>query len=125
MLRSLDPHTAFLNPEAYEGMREKQQTSFYGLGILVGVRNGQLTVISPLEGTPAARLGIQAGDVISTIEGEPTETMTLDAAVAKLKGPKATEVRISITRRGLPQPLTMALTRAELPPPPGPPGSQA
>src|SRR3954467_11723483 len=115
MLRTLDPHTNFLPPEAYTGMREKQQTSFYGLGILVGVRNGQLTVISPLEGTPAARLGIQAGDVISTIEGEPTETMTLDEAVGKLKGPKGTQVKISITRRGLPQPLTMSVTRAEIP----------
>jgi carboxyl-terminal processing protease len=115
MLRSLDPHTAFLSPEAYEGMREKQQTSFYGLGILVGVRNGQLTVISPLEGTPAARLGIQAGDVISTIEGEATDSMTLDEAVGKLKGPKGTQVKISIVRRGLDQPLTMAVTRAEIP----------
>jgi carboxyl-terminal processing protease len=115
MLRSLDPHTAFLSPEAYEGMREKQQTSFYGLGILVGVRNGQLTVISPLEGTPAARLGIQAGDVISTIEGEPTDQMNLDDAVGKLKGPKGTQVKISIVRRGLAQPLAMSVTRAEIP----------
>jgi carboxyl-terminal processing protease len=115
MLRSLDPHTNFLPPEAYEGMREKQQTSFYGLGILVGVRNGQLTVISPLEGTPASRMGIQAGDVISTIEGEPTETMTLDEAVQKLKGPKGTQVKIAIARRGLDQPLAMSVTRAEIP----------
>jgi carboxyl-terminal processing protease len=115
MLRSLDPHTNFLPPDAYEGMREKQQTSFYGLGILVGVRNGQLTVISPLEGTPAARMGIQTGDVISTIEGEPTETMTLDEAVQKLKGPKGTQVKISIARRGLDQPLAMSVTRAEIP----------
>jgi carboxyl-terminal processing protease len=115
MLRALDPHTAFLSPEAYEGMREKQQTSFYGLGILVGVRNGQLTVISPLEGTPAARLGIQAGDVISTIEGEATDSMSLDEAVGKLKGPKGTQVKISIVRRGLDQPLTMSVTRAEIP----------
>ena len=115
MLRSLDPHTAFLSPEAYEGMREKQQTSFYGLGILVGVRNGQLTVISPLEGTPASRLGIQAGDVISTIEGEPTDSMTLDEAVGKLKGPKGSQVKISIVRRGLDQPLSMSVTRAEIP----------
>jgi carboxyl-terminal processing protease len=115
MLRALDPHTAFLSPEAYEGMREKQQTSFYGLGILVGVRNGQLTVISPLEGTPASRLGIQAGDVISTIEGEPTDQMTLDEAVSKLKGPKGTQVKITIVRRGLEQPLTMSVTRAEIP----------
>ncbi|HSS51835.1 MAG TPA: S41 family peptidase, partial [Thermoanaerobaculia bacterium] len=115
MLRALDPHTNFLSPEAYEGMREKQQTSFYGLGILVGVRNGQLTVISPLEGTPASRLGIQAGDVISTIEGEPTDSMTLDEAVGKLKGPKGTQVKITISRRGLEQPLAMSVTRAEIP----------
>ncbi|HXO18817.1 MAG TPA: S41 family peptidase [Thermoanaerobaculia bacterium] len=115
MLRTLDPHTSFLPPEAYSGMREKQQSSFYGLGILVGIRNGQLTVVSPLEGTPASRLGIQAGDVISTIEGEPTETMTLDEAVLKLKGPKGTQVKISIVRRGLDQPLTMSVTRAEIP----------
>jgi carboxyl-terminal processing protease len=115
MLRALDPHTAFLSPEAYEGMREKQQTSFYGLGILVGVRNGQLTVISPLEGTPASRLGIQAGDVISTIEGEATDSMTLDEAVGRLKGPKGTQVKITIVRRGLEQPLTMSVTRAEIP----------
>jgi carboxyl-terminal processing protease len=115
MLRALDPHTAFLSPEAYDGMREKQQTSFYGLGILVGVRNGQLTVISPLEGTPASRLGIQAGDVISTIEGEATDSMTLEEAVGKLKGPKGTQVKITIVRRGLEQPLAMSVTRAEIP----------
>ncbi|HSN88186.1 MAG TPA: S41 family peptidase [Thermoanaerobaculia bacterium] len=115
MLRTLDPHTAFLSPEAYEGMREKQQTSFYGLGILVGVRNGQLTVISPLEGTPASRMGIQAGDVISTIEGESTDTLSLDEAVGKLKGPKGTQVKITIVRRGLDEPLAMSVTRAEIP----------
>lgn len=115
MLRALDPHTSFLSPEAYEGMREKQQSSFYGLGILVGVRNGQLTVISPLDGTPASRLGIQAGDVISTIEGDPTEQMSLDEAVQKLKGPKGTKVNITVVRRGLEEPLAMAVTRAEIP----------
>ncbi|HYU31803.1 MAG TPA: S41 family peptidase [Thermoanaerobaculia bacterium] len=115
MLRSLDPHTSFLSPEAYEGMREKQQTSFYGLGILVGVRNGQLTVISPLEGSPASRMGIQAGDVISTIEGEATDAMTIDEAIQRLKGPKGTQVKITIVRRGLPEPLAMAVTRAEIP----------
>lgn len=115
MLRSLDPHTSFLTPESYSGMRERQQESFYGLGILVGVRDGQLTVISPLEGTPASRQGIRAGDVISTIEGEPTEPMTLNEAVQKLKGPKGTEVNITIVRRGLEEPLDMAIVRAEIP----------
>lgn len=115
MLRSLDPHTSFLTPEAYSGMRERQQSSFYGLGILVGMRNGQLTVISPIEGTPASRLGLRAGDIISTIEGEPTEPMSLNEAVRKLKGPKDTEVEITIVRRGLEEPLELTVTRAEIP----------
>src|SRR4051812_36491817 len=69
MLRKLDPHTSFLPPEAYAKMRDRQQASFYGLGILVGERDNKLTVISPVEGTPASRMGIRAGDIISEIEG--------------------------------------------------------
>jgi carboxyl-terminal processing protease len=115
MIRTLDPHTTFLVAEDYQGMREKQQTSYYGLGILVGVRNGMLTVIAPLEGTPGARLGIQPGDVISSIEGEPTETMTLDEAVGKLKGPKGSQVHIAIARRGMAKPIEMSVTRSEIP----------
>ena len=115
MLRTLDPHTSFLTPEAYDSMRERQQGSFYGLGILVSKRSGELTVISPIDGTPAWRLGLRAGDVISTIEGEPTSTMTLDEAVRKLKGPKGTQVNVHITRRGLDEPLKLAITRAEIP----------
>ena len=115
MIRTLDPHSTFLPADDYQGMREKQQTTYYGLGILVGVRNGMLTVIAPMEGTPGARLGIQPGDVISSIEGEPTETMTLDDAVQHLKGPKGTQVKITIVRRGLEKPIEMSVTRAEIP----------
>jgi carboxyl-terminal processing protease len=115
LVRTLDPHTSFLPPEAYQGMRQRQQSTYYGLGLLVGFRNGQLTVISPMEGTPGARLGIQAGDVISTIDGEPTETLSLDEAVDRLKGEKGTQVRITIVRRGLERPLEMTVTRAEIP----------
>jgi carboxyl-terminal processing protease len=115
MLRGLDPHTNFLPPRAYSGMRERQQSSFYGLGILVGMRNGQLTVITPIEGTPASRVGMRAGDVISAIEGEPTETMSLDEAVDQLKGPKGTEVHISVVRRGLSEPIDLTVTRDEIP----------
>jgi len=97
MLRKLDPHTSFLPPEAYAKMRDRQQSSFYGLGILVGMRDTKLTVISPLEGTPASRMGIRAGDIITAIEGEPTDGMALDDAVMKLKGPKDTEVTITRT----------------------------
>ncbi len=115
MLRTLDPHTNFLTPEAYDNMRERQQGSFYGLGILVSKRSGDLTVISPIEGTPAWRLGLRAGDIISTIEGEPTSTMTLDEAVRKLKGPKGTQVNVHITRRNVEKPLPFSITRAEIP----------
>ena len=115
MLRTLDPHTSFLPPRAYEGMRQRQQGSFYGLGILVSMRNGHLTVIAPIEGTPASRLGMRPGDVIQTIEGEPTAAMSLDEAVGKLKGPKGTEVDITIVRRGLEEPLPLTVPRAEIP----------
>lgn len=115
MMRTLDPHTNFLSPEDYEDMRERQQASFFGLGILVSMRDGDLTVISPIEGTPAWRLGLRAGDVISAIEGEPTNKMTIDEAINKLKGPKGTQVHISIVRRGLGEPMQLEVTRAEIP----------
>jgi len=115
MLRSLDPHTNFLSPDAFSSMREKQQASFYGLGILVGMRAGRLTVIAPIDGTPASRLGIRAGDIIHRIEGEPTEKLSLDEAVSKLKGPKDTQVNITILRAGFDEPLELTVTRAEIP----------
>lgn len=115
MIRTLDPHTAFLTELDYQSMRDRQESSFSGLGILVGVRDGALTVITPLEGTPASRKGIRAGDVISTIEGEPTETMSVDEAVRRLKGPKGTSVTIEIARRGMPDLLEIEIVRDEIP----------
>jgi carboxyl-terminal processing protease len=115
MLRTLDPHTNFLPAEAYDSMRERQQSSFYGLGILVGMRDDRLTVVTPVEGTPASRMGIRAGDVISHIEGEPTAGMGINEAVSKLKGPKGTTVRVTIQRRGLDEPLEMEIVRDEIP----------
>ncbi|HXO43387.1 MAG TPA: S41 family peptidase, partial [Thermoanaerobaculia bacterium] len=115
MIRALDPHTNFFDTAVYQGIQEKQQTTYYGIGLLVAMRDGRVTVIAPVEGTPGAHLGIQPGDVISTIEGEPTEGLSLDEAVAKLKGPKDSQVHIAIERRGLPRPIEMAVTRAEIP----------
>ena len=84
MLRTLDPHTSFLEPKEYADMQDRQKGSFYGLGILVTKRNDQVTVITPLEGTPAARLGIRAGDVISEVEGVSTDDLPLDDVVVLL-----------------------------------------
>ncbi|HEY0142388.1 MAG TPA: S41 family peptidase [Thermoanaerobaculia bacterium] len=115
MLRVLDPHTSFLEPKEYADMQDRQKGTFYGLGILVTKRNDQVTVITPLEGTPAARLGVRAGDVITEVEGESTEDLALDEVVKKLKGPKGTTVHIKIQRVGMKEPIPLTITRAAIP----------
>ncbi len=115
MLRSLDPHTSFLEPKEYSDMQDRQKGTFYGLGILVTKRNDQVTVITPLEGTPAARLGIRAGDVISEVEGVATDDLALDEVVKRLKGPKGTTVNITIKRVGMKEPIPLSITRAAIP----------
>src|SRR5437868_2053880 len=115
MLRTLDPHTSFLEPKEYADMQDRQKGSFYGLGILVTKRNDQVTVITPLEGTPAARLGIRAGDVISDVEGTPTDDLSLDDVVKRLKGPKGTTVHIKILRVGIKEPIPLTIVRAAIP----------
>jgi carboxyl-terminal processing protease len=115
MLRTLDPHTSFLEPKEYADMQDRQKGSFYGLGILVTKRNDQVTVITPLEGTPAARLGIRAGDVISEVEGTSTDDLPLDDVVKRLKGPKGTTVHIKIVRIGMKEPIALSIVRAAIP----------
>ncbi|HEX7192601.1 MAG TPA: S41 family peptidase [Thermoanaerobaculia bacterium] len=115
MLRTLDPHTNFLEPKEYADMQDRQKGSFYGLGILVTKRNDQVTVITPIEGTPAARLGVRAGDIISEVEGVSTSELTLDEVVKRLKGPKGTTVHIKILRTGIKEPIPLAIVRAAVP----------
>lgn len=115
MLATLDPHTAFLEPEEYGAMQEKQRGSFYGLGIIISKRNGKITVITPVEGSPAYRLGIRAGDIIDKVEGQSIDDLAVDAVVKRLKGPKGTKVNITIVRPGLDEPLQMTVTRAAIP----------
>jgi carboxyl-terminal processing protease len=115
MLGTLDPHTNFLEPEEYSSMVEKQRGSFYGLGIIISKRNGKVTVITPVEGSPADRLGIRAGDVIDKVEGQPIDDLPVDTVVKKFKGPKGTKVHITILRPGMDEPLEMTVPRAEIP----------
>ncbi|HKA36352.1 MAG TPA: S41 family peptidase, partial [Thermoanaerobaculia bacterium] len=116
MLARLDPHTAFLEPDDYAAMREKQHGSFYGLGIQIQKRMGKITVIAPMEGTPAYKLGIRAGDIITHIEDEEIkEDASTDDVVRKLRGPKGTQVTITIRRAGIDEPIRMTITRAEIP----------
>jgi carboxyl-terminal processing protease len=101
MLRALDPHSSFLDPESYREMQVETSGSFGGLGIEITIRDDQLTVVAPIEGTPAWRAGIQPGDRIIKIEGLATKDMNLPEAVKKMRGPKGTKVTITIMREGL------------------------
>jgi carboxyl-terminal processing protease len=115
MLRTLDPHSNFLEVKDYATMQERQRGSYYGLGITVQSVDGNITVVSPFEGTPAHRLGIRAGDIISRIEDEDARGMSIDDAVKRLRGAKGTPVRITIVRQGYDQPLEFTVIRDEIP----------
>jgi carboxyl-terminal processing protease len=115
MLATLDPHTYFLEPAGYHQMREKDSGSYYGIGCLVTQRNGHLTVITPFDGSPAARLGLRAGDMITQIDGVATDGLAYNDAVKRLKGPKGTQVQIQIVRSGMEQPIPLTVTRASIP----------
>ena len=115
MLGTLDPHTDFLEPEEYSSMVEKQRGSFFGLGIIISKRNGKVTIITPIEGSPADRLGIRAGDVIDKVEGQSIDDLPVDAVVRTLKGLKGTRVHLTILRPGIDDPLEVTIPRAEIP----------
>ena len=115
MLETLDPHSAFMPPTAYTEMQEDTRGRFEGLGIEITVKEGILTVVSPIEDTPAFKAGILAGDLILKIEAEFTKNMTLMDAVKRLRGPKGTKVTITIMREGLTKPREFTLTRDVIP----------
>jgi carboxyl-terminal processing protease len=111
MLDTLDPHTAFMTPEAFKEMQVETSGSFGGLGIEITVKDRMLTVVAPIDGTPADRAGIQPGDRIVKIEGQFTKDLTLMDAVRKLRGPKGSKVTIGILREGILEPFEVTLVR--------------
>ena len=111
MLASLDPHSAYLTPELYKELQVETKGAFGGLGIEITNRNGMLTVVAPIEDTPAARAGIKPQDIILKIDGEFTKDMSLVEAVKKMRGPKNTKVRLTIKRENPAQLLDVTLTR--------------
>lgn len=112
MLRALDPHSSFLTPEDYKELQIETKGKFGGIGIEITVRDNVLTVVAPLEGTPADTAGIQSNDKIIKIDGELTQDMSLMEAVQKMRGPKGTKVKLTILRQGEKKPLEFELTRA-------------
>ncbi len=111
MLTSLDPHSAYLTPDLYKELQVDTKGSFGGLGIEITTRNGVLTVVSPIEDTPAYRAGIKAGDQIIKIDGQFTKDMTLVEAVKKMRGPKGTRVVISVKRERVNEIFDVSLVR--------------
>jgi carboxyl-terminal processing protease len=111
MLAALDPHSAYLTPDLYRELQVDTKGSFGGLGIEITVRDGVLTVVSPIEDTPAFRAGVQPGDQIIKINGDFTKDMTLIDAVKKMRGPKDTKITITIKRASVPELLEVTLVR--------------
>ena len=114
MLQTLDPHSNFMDPRTYAQMRERQEGRYYGLGITIAVVEGQLTVVSLFEGSPAYQKGLRRGDVIAKIENDETKGWSSDDAVKKLRGPKGTPVQISLKRAGYDKLIDLAVISDEI-----------
>ncbi|MDD9875264.1 MAG: S41 family peptidase [Gammaproteobacteria bacterium] len=112
MLSGLDPHSAFLDPKAFKDMRMATEGKFGGLGIEVAAEGGLIKVVAPLDGTPAQRAGIRAGDIIEMLDGVPVRGMSLRDAVDKMRGPPGSEIVLTISREGQSDALDISLKRA-------------
>src|SRR5881296_3094111 len=113
-LRGLDPHSSFLDPESYREMQVETSGSFGGLGIEITLRDDILTVVTPIEGTPAYRAGIQPGDRIVKIEGISTKDMQLADAVKKMRGKPGSKIVIAVIREGWTEPKDFTITREQI-----------
>ena len=111
MLSTLDPHSAYMTPDMYKEIQVETKGEFGGVGIQIGIKENRLTVIAPIEGTPAHRAGIKAGDHITKVNDEATKDLTLMDAVQKMRGPKGTKVALTVRREGAPEPLVFQIVR--------------
>lgn len=115
LLETLDPHSSFMTPEVYKEMQTETRGSFGGIGFEITIRDKVLTVVAPIEDTPAYRAGIQSGDQILRINGKTTKGINLIDAVKLMRGPEGTQVTITIMRQGFTEPKDITLTRAIIP----------
>jgi len=111
MLSHLDPHSSYMPPDDFDDMRVQTKGEFGGLGIEVTQENGIVKVVSPIEGTPADKAGIQPGDLIVQVNGESVQGLTLNEAVDMMRGPVGSEITITISRQGTPDPFDVKLKR--------------
>ena len=112
MLTGLDPHSSFLDAEAFKELQVGTQGQFGGLGIEVGMEDGFVKVVSPIEDTPAFRAGVKPGDLIIKLDDTPVKGLTLNDAVKRMRGKPNTTITLTISRKGEQQPIVLTLTRA-------------
>jgi len=115
LINSLDPHSAFLPPEAFENLQEETKGEFGGIGIVITKRDNLLTVVSPVEGTPAYKAGVKANDVIIKVDGKATQDMMLWEAVNLMRGKAGTTVKITVLREDVSEPVEFSLIRDIIP----------
>jgi carboxyl-terminal processing protease len=115
MVRSLDAHSSFMTKEEHQELMMETSGSFTGVGIEITIKDNILTVVSPIEGTPAYKAGIKAGDKIVKIEEKSTQDMTMMDAVKNIRGPKGTKIKLTIMRQGEEKPLVFSITRDVIP----------
>jgi carboxyl-terminal processing protease len=111
MVTSLDPHSRYMNESAWREMQETTHGEFGGLGIEVMMENGLVKVVAPMDDTPAAKAGIMSGDLITQIDDDAVQGLTLEQAVNKMKGPVDTKTRLKIVRKGVEQPIDVGIVR--------------
>lgn len=115
MLHVLDPHSNFFDPKSYSALREEQSGKYYGVGMQIAPRNNKIIVIAPFVGTPAYKVGLRPGDVIMAVDGKTTDNLSVSDVADMLKGPKGTNVHISVLREDNNKPLEFNVVRDEIP----------
>ncbi|MBC8459349.1 MAG: S41 family peptidase [Deltaproteobacteria bacterium] len=115
MVKTLDPHSFFMSPKEYEELMIQTKGSFSGVGIEITIRNNVLTVVSPIEGTPAFKAGIKAGDQIIMVGDKSTKDLSIMEAVKLIRGTKGSKVKLTISRKGLEKPIDFLITRDVIP----------
>lgn len=114
MISGLDPHSAYLGPEAFDDLQVSTSGKFGGLGIEVGMEDGFLKVVSPIDGTPADEAGVKSQDIIIKLDSKPVKGIELSEAVERMRGEPGTDIRLTILREGSDKPIELTITRAEI-----------
>ena len=115
LLQGLDPHSTFMTADEYKEMQETTSGEFFGVGIEISLENGQVVVVTPIEDTPAFRAGVQPGDVILSIDGQPAQELSLQEVVSRIRGAKGTEVELGILHSDAKSPQNVRIVRDSIP----------